>query len=873
MIEWEFSEAEMPGLPPEPPRRRLLPRRWRWMALALLAVALLGGGGWLWWTAQARERDLHGDIAAAVREEQRALNFHQEERATDLVSRTASESWRRAYRAALQGRPPFSGFTADEMRVRDFEFREDAALVSLVLTATVGSERHSYEQVRFYRHEGDQWLRAPLPPEWWGTTYRLRGENFVITYQERDIAFAEALLPALERLRRNTIATWRVVNLPAAPIEIEIAPRDLSGPLFLQDGLRQIVVNSPVVVPPQPPLTNEEQVRLVLGEVLVQAMTWPSEVRLLERRPNGHLFLDALRRAQARAWMLDDGARAALRAAWRTDLEGTWVSPMQSSAAQLRADAWPTIEHRRAIVATDLMAEYIGAAYSSDALGTLAQALSRPLTWDQLMRQTLGPGALDLELAARAYALGPSDEALRPPHTPTTQAGPHRFPLEGTITEVTSSGAPLVLRVQTASDPAPIQVWLNAPERLVDGQLHPVAASCLQPGGRVRVEGDWVELGVRIHASRITLLDTPAALAVRSVPSDTVALLVGTLGTTPQALAALRSDGRLEPLLGLSRVSSLLAAPGPAPLIAFVTANDPCSSSTNVLTVAALDGRGSARAPLGSGEIAGMAWGPENATMLTALGGDTPQRTGRRFVETRLDLESGAALTDAASTLSRAVLPPDLPRLGTPLGWSSAHEAWIFRSTQRGAVVAVLVAPDLGEARSIALPDRAPGVMRLDPQGRWLAYLSRHDGHRPADEADSVSLAPLDGEPARLLVSAPAGCQFDGLTWATSQAQARLAVVRTCTLNGGAARSDILVLDAGMPGLLVLAVAGEAGSTLSQPLWCPDGSLLMLRHDSSGSALIRARAIGQPPETLLRSNRVTPFACPPTPLAARRTGE
>jgi hypothetical protein len=444
------------------------------------------------------------------------------------------------------------------LEVGEIALREGGALVTVLLDGQ--------PQVRYYRLEENGWQRAPLPQGEWGEEERLLSSPLVpaLRFRHRDETFARALDSDLATLTEQA-SKWEGWTHPQY---IHIQPDEFGEPL-LQENAFFVRLNSPQLFSYPRVVGGEGAVRLALAQALFrlagpQPPAEPTEQEPEHTAPPPALagaarFVEAARHVSAMRWALSTEEQEQLRELWRGQLSrDRWFSPFLT-APQTRRQI-DVQNPSRAEASALLAADYIYETQGPDKLAAIVNGTEGAQSWDSLLQQLLGRFAAELDREVAAYTWGgvaavrALDERASTPQVavPFQTSGGQSHPdlLGEFYAQVPGADEPIL--VQTA----------GADIRLSDGTQIP--PDCVGFDGPVEVDGDWLDVGTRLRANRITLHEVlpPSEPESAPPPAGTIAYLLDT--TPPQTLLALQPDGTTFPLarVGDQQISALVRRPG-----------------------------------------------------------------------------------------------------------------------------------------------------------------------------------------------------------------------------------------------------------------------------------------------------------------------
>lgn len=753
MFEWDVIEEQEP-LPELPATEGAMfgrsRRFWAWVALiggvlALLLVLFV-------YREMVNRRELmRADLEAFIRQEEQARAFGLRQQAAHLIAAGVSWEWWVNYLDSFAGqgdRPhPL------DIQLVDVKFDGQGALVTLTV--------NGHRQMRYYRLVNQAWRRAMLPvEEVWGTrrfaVEPIEGVDLI--YRPPDRAFAWQVardLPALF----TTLTDW-----PERPrvVQIEIEPRDLAPPLIAADKAR-IVLNSPLLVPQDGVLSGEGAVRLALATALLDQADGTNESALSLPLLNATRFLEAARTVVAMHWALSPEEQAQQRNAWRETL-GEWLSPFEALVA-IDPPQEAALLIRRTDAAALLTAEYIYQTEGGVALAAIVRRLPRADTWDEVFLETLGRPreALEREVAAFVVA-GTAGKGVAESRISANRS-PLDPPLDAELLAFRSGRT-----VEALVGPDRLQVEIELPGRrnpiyADDGQ--PVAAGCLGPHSRARVEGKWVVRGKQFQAERvtITLARLPLVLRPLSPPADTLGYVVWRDPFRPAEVLAVGRRGVLGPVLELENAVHIRPLPSDGGPVRFaITFFVPACPHYWVVLYAPREGLVAKwlaeREPTEGTAFFHTVWRPEGQDMLFFLGssaGGTWQYRAFR---------AGPGML-MATPLGR--LPPGL----LPLGWSSALDRIVALDLQAQQPTVALVDETLRPAKTWPL-SAPPSTFSLSPDGQLAAFTLR-----PSAAEGRATLLVLDLEDGveRISWVAPPGTVPGDPVWSGTESGRQMLAV------------------------------------------------------------------------------------------------
>lgn len=854
MTEWQILDSDnFSDMPPDDPEPEHARPWWRWLLLAagILAFLLLVGLLTLRGQLDDGRTALRSDLSAVIFEEETQQLLGNAERANEFMLPTAPRTWQRAYRRLFSGADTLPPPGSAQLQEIDFDGRCAA------VTVTLRGSPH----LRSYCLHNEQWRRAPVPQSAFGRAQSVTNvtNGVQLHFRPRDRAFANALANDLQQFYAD-MSQWNfkpgaVARPPAnadRPLEIIIEPQDLAPPLIANEP-RRIVLNSPLLVVSNNALSGQSAVRLALAKILLSRngpFVEISETSL----PGSNNFLQAAHTVVAARSFLSADAQAVLRNEWQAQLGGQWVSPFFAKLPGVDSPA----SERQIEVAAYLIADYIYQTAGPTTLGVIIHQLPLANSWDRLFQRTLNRSTHEIEQEAAAYAQakpGP-DASLRA----NTLPGPAKL-LK--FDNLAAGGDRLY--VEPSGHPHPVLVELPPQVNLRTAAGAFLPAGCALPGATLKIDGEWLEAGRRLRATQVTVQNiVPNTIA--TAPDDTVAYLiageieaatntiypstksylVARRASAEQALVAMRPNGTLQPLVGLTpslQILPLPIPPGGEPHFLLVLDTATCGRSWFLHYRPGQGITGYWLAPLPPMQ---WVWRADHQDMMFfmrregALGYEIYQSTGTLALE---------PVGNSAGTL-------------VFLGWNTQSGRLVATNSWFGEVYIGLFDLQSGNIMPLVRPRYQPlRARRLSPDGSWLAYLAGiRNLFGPPDRLEVLNML---NDVESVLIQLEPGQGLEPPTWSLYWEQQALAV-----LAGPIGEDDrlqparLLVAQPGRPDSVSVVAQAARGERLAMPVFCADGSLLYRAQQNGTYRLVR-----QPPglraQTLLTLNRpFQPLACP-----------
>jgi hypothetical protein len=535
--------------------------------------------------------------------------------------------------------------------------------------------------------------------------------------------------------------------------------------------------------------------------------------------------------------LLNPDAQQGLAEAWRTQLEGRWVSPF---FAELRFSQTPTTT-LRAETAAHFLADHIYRSGGPEALALALQQLPENRAWDPIFETILQRPAIKLESEAAVQAqASPENDFPKPADAPS-------LPLAATLLYSRKPiSQNLTAYVSLPEANSPVVVEIPAAMTFQTGDSGALTPGCLGPGTALKISGNWLEIPQRLQASKVEVQDVQL-LALPTAPADTVAYLTAGPSYEPQALMALRANGELSLLTPLSSTLQLFPLPvaETGQGVHFLIRLD-LPACNGVWFAHYEPNQGLTGQWLAPPEPLQWVWRADKEDLLFFSPRDNNAASDIYIGARDIIPEAGGRLTEP---------PPAF------VGWNIKTGQLVYYTFDFDAT-----AFGLFDLTSGVPTSQGPYLLlrgrRLSPDGAWLAYVV--NGRRPDLPPDRLDLIDVTQgtftTPLRVRL-------HQGLmepVWSSYLAHARLAILGGPISDYEEAptptRLFVLSSDPQTPPF-TLAQAAE-GEELASPVFCADGALLYLVR-SPGSHRILRQAPDQSAEILFSSDQpFHPIACP-----------
>ena len=445
------------------------------LALALLVASVVA------WRYYAVHQRLKKDLTAVIQEEEHIRSMGGINAVNDMLDPRAPRSWRFRYLSSVRAR---KGLPEPEIQVESVGYDGINARVELLANGV--------RQYRHYRlYTGKDWRRAPFVATGWGYKQSIDDAGgFQLIYWDEDAAFAQELaddLPGLTTLMQGLGLTPAVGKLIIIPQELG----DLVHPAEKTSGL---VINSPhvdLIDAPPPGLTPQQMLRVELGKRIVADARERTPVT--SHLPGAARVQNAIDEALAWQWATGDVPDAIL-AGWANKLKGHWVSPVTGLPPDLITELPPDAPD----AAARLMMTWLLRTKGPDALLALSAALPDAAGWDDAYQRIAHISALEVEEAAQSLMKHPGEPVSEKP-----KAGPGPAPQTVILLTTTPDARGRLLGRTPTGQTVLLEPSADAAFVMVDGSG--LDYECVAPGSRVRVQGQWLDEGLRLGFETITL--------------------------------------------------------------------------------------------------------------------------------------------------------------------------------------------------------------------------------------------------------------------------------------------------------------------------------------------------------------------------------
>lgn len=361
--------------------------------LTLLLVALLAAGAAGLSPLEKARREAHSGITFHLLLENQAWRNRDYAQMTALLDPTVSDDWQRQWRdywrRGSEGDPTYRAKLTQVQVAGDGLYR---ATVVVEQSALEWWQSSPYQEARFYRREGQHWVRTIPPADYWGALGSMETEHLRFTFYEQDTALVAA---TAERLQEAYVALHAALDVPVPmgggeKLLIHVAPRPVGR---WASGNNRLEVSSPTLmqmsVGERPEDALASDVMSWFTYRVLRDSTPAATGRYLHRWP---IIIWGLR-----GWLSHDLLR--IDGPWRADamavLRNSDALPFELvNVTHLRGDSRPS---REEVIVRYLAAEsfvaYAMETYGRDRLGSFIAALMRFGDWNRIIPEVFGVSA------------------------------------------------------------------------------------------------------------------------------------------------------------------------------------------------------------------------------------------------------------------------------------------------------------------------------------------------------------------------------------------------------------------------------------------------------------------------------------------------
>ena len=361
--------------------------------LALLLAALLAAGAAGLSPHEKARREAHSGITFHLLLENQAWRNRDYVQMTALLDPTVSDEWQRQWRdywrRGNDGDPSYRAKLVQVEPAGDGLFR---ATVVVEQSALEWWQSSPYQEERFYRREGQHWVRTIPPADYWGTLQVIETEHLRFSFYEQDAAIVAAVAP---RLQAAYVALHAALDVPAPSaaaekLAVHVMPRPVGR---WASGQNRLEVTSPAVL------------QLSVGErpedaLAADVMSWFTYRVLRDSTPAAtgrYLHRWPIVIWGLRGWLSHDLLQSS--SPWRAEamevLRNSDALPFGlANVTHLRGDSRPS---REEVIVRYLAAEsfiaYAMETYGRERLADFLAALMRFGDWNRIIPEVYGVSA------------------------------------------------------------------------------------------------------------------------------------------------------------------------------------------------------------------------------------------------------------------------------------------------------------------------------------------------------------------------------------------------------------------------------------------------------------------------------------------------
>jgi hypothetical protein len=293
-----------------------------------------------------------------------------------------------------------------EGQVEQIDLRGNTALVQVLIPAPA-SGGTAYQELRFYRNTGDQWLRTAPDPEWWGrTTEEVKTAHFDFVYHPRDRAAVQETAAGIEAFYARLISDLGVEDKAKGPLVIKIEPRTDLMTYRPMGG--SLIVPAPGLLPTPVGTSPGVALKQTVSQAITQeVMRNAGGMRRLNRQ--SLTLADGISRWES--WNWAGGIPPWNEAGQLTDLREALkkgnLPPLDNLTISWAARGGPFMFQAEAT----LLADYIAKAYGRERFASVLKAWPAYVSWREIAPAALGVSFDEFQAGWLAYldqVLGPS---------------------------------------------------------------------------------------------------------------------------------------------------------------------------------------------------------------------------------------------------------------------------------------------------------------------------------------------------------------------------------------------------------------------------------------------------------------------------------
>lgn len=373
--------------------------------VALVVAALVAAGAAGLSPSEKERRHAETGIAFHLGLENQAWHTRDYAFMTSLLDPTVSDDWLRRWRddwrRGADGDPDYRAHLLHVDLAGDGLYR---ATVVVEQSSLDWSQSSPFQEVRFYRRDGQAWLRTVPPADYWGRRAVVETDHLSFTFYEQDTAMVQAVAPRLQAAYVELHTLLGVLPPPAGGerLVISVVPRPTGR---WAAGQNRVEVTSPAVLPVA---VGDDAANVLANDVMgwftyrvLRDYTPSSAGRYLHRWPlvvwglRGWLRADLL--ASSSPWRSE--AKQILRESDALPFAITNVTQLQGGSRPSREDV--VVRY----LAAESFIAYAMETYGRERLHELMGALMRYGDWNRIILEVYGVSSDDFVAGWNAFVL------------------------------------------------------------------------------------------------------------------------------------------------------------------------------------------------------------------------------------------------------------------------------------------------------------------------------------------------------------------------------------------------------------------------------------------------------------------------------------
>ena len=363
-------------------------------ALSLFLVIICAAAGAAMTPGERERAVAQNGIQFALNHENRAWRTRDRALFESLFDPTIDDAWhdewREQWRSGSDGR---SEYHAELIYVRAVEEIGGGFMLATVVAEQPAFEwwqTSPYRETRFYRREGQNWLRTVPPISYWGERRTFETEHLRFSYYARD---TQAVVAAAQELERAYVEMYRLLGLEGPPAEQKLTVAVLPRPV----GRWSASPDTLEVTSPQ--LSQIPQGQSDAEYLAYDVMNWFTYRALRDAAPGSasrYLYRWPILVWGLRGWLRDD--LLTQTSPWRIEALRVFNDYGQQelpfglvNVSELRGEGRPS---REQVIMRYLAAEsfirFVVDTYGRERLPDLLAALVRYGSWNDLIPEVYG---------------------------------------------------------------------------------------------------------------------------------------------------------------------------------------------------------------------------------------------------------------------------------------------------------------------------------------------------------------------------------------------------------------------------------------------------------------------------------------------------